>query len=61
MAGQVKMRDPYQVLGVAKNASAKDIKAAYRKLAKTYHPDQNANDPKAQERFAEAFLATPRT
>ena len=51
------MRDPYQVLGVAKNASAKDIKAAYRKLAKKYHPDQNANDPKAQERFAEASQA----
>ncbi len=51
------MRDPYQVLGVAKNASAKDIKSAYRKLAKKYHPDQNANDPKAQERFAEASQA----
>jgi DnaJ-class molecular chaperone len=46
------MRDPYEVLGVAKDASAKDIKAAYRKLAKKHHPDQNPNDPKAKDRFA---------
>ena len=47
------MRDPYDVLGVAKNASAKDIKSAFRKLAKKYHPDQNPDDPKAKDRFAE--------
>src|SRR5262245_29520630 len=51
------MRDPYEVLGVAKGASAKDIKAAYRKLAKKHHPDQNPDDPKAKERFAAANQA----
>jgi DnaJ-class molecular chaperone len=51
------MRDPYQVLGVAKDAPAKEIKSAYRKLAKKYHPDQNPDDPKAKERFAEANQA----
>jgi DnaJ-class molecular chaperone len=51
------MRDPYTVLGVAKGASHKDIKAAFRKLAKKYHPDQNPDDPKAKELFAEANQA----
>jgi DnaJ-class molecular chaperone len=46
------MRDPYQVLGLAKTASAVDIKSAFRKLAKKYHPDQS-KEPKAKDRFAE--------
>lgn len=51
MAG--KMRDPYKVLGVKKDAGADDIKAAWRSLAKTAHPDHNPGDPTASERFAE--------
>jgi DnaJ-class molecular chaperone len=47
------MRDPYEVLGVKKNADAVAIKSAYRKLAKKLHPDANKNDPKAAQRFAE--------
>ncbi len=51
------MRDPYEVLGVPRNASAAAIKGAYRKLAKKHHPDSNKNDPKAAERFAEVNQA----
>jgi DnaJ-class molecular chaperone len=47
------MRDPYEVLGVGRNADAAAIKGAFRKLAKKLHPDANKNDPKAAQRFAE--------
>ena len=47
------MRDPYEVLGVQRGASAAAIKSAYRKLAKKHHPDNNKNDPKSAARFAE--------
>ena len=51
------MRDPYDVLGVQRGASASNIKSAFRKLAKKLHPDANKNDPKAAARFAEANAA----
>src|ERR1700758_3696496 len=51
------MRDPYEVLGVPRGASAAAIKSAYRKLAKKHHPDSNKNDPKAAARFAEINTA----
>jgi DnaJ-class molecular chaperone len=47
------MRDPYEVLGVGKNADAAAIKGAFRRLAKKLHPDANKNDPKTAQRFAE--------
>src|SRR3954465_15578002 len=46
-------KDFYSVLGVGSSASQDEIKKAYRKLAKKYHPDANASDPKAAERFKE--------
>ena len=50
-------RDYYEVLGVAKNASADEIKKAYRKLAIKYHPDRNPDDKDAEEKFKEAAEA----
>jgi DnaJ-class molecular chaperone len=49
--------DPYATLGVARSASEKDIKSAYRKLAKELHPDRNTDNPKAAERFSEVTRA----
>jgi len=46
-------KDYYQILGVARNASASEIKGAYRKLAMQYHPDRNPGDKQAEERFKE--------
>ena len=50
-------RDYYEVLGVAKDASADQIKSAYRKLAMKYHPDRNPGNPEAKEKFQEASEA----
>jgi molecular chaperone DnaJ len=56
--------DPYKTLGVDKKASDEEIKKAYRKLARRWHPDRNPDDPEAEERFKEiqeanAILSDP--
>ena len=50
-------RDYYEVLGVERNASADELKRAYRKLAFQYHPDRNPDDASAEEKFKEAAEA----
>ena len=50
-------RDYYEVLGINKSATSKDIKQAYRKLAIKYHPDRNEGNKNAEEKFKEAAEA----
>ncbi|USA39129.1 DnaJ C-terminal domain-containing protein [Pelagerythrobacter marinus] len=51
------MADPYATLGISRNATEKEIKSAYRKLAKELHPDRNKDNPKAAERFSKVTQA----
>ncbi|MFZ1153583.1 MAG: J domain-containing protein [Solirubrobacteraceae bacterium] len=50
-------RDPYEVLGLARDAGEQDVKKAFRRLARELHPDVNAHDPNAEEKFKEAAEA----
>lgn len=52
-----KQKDYYEILGVARNASSKDIKKSYYQLAKKYHPDTNKDDPNASKKFQEVSEA----
>ena len=54
------MKDPYEVLGVAKTASEAEIKKAFRNLAKKHHPDTHPGDEKAKQRFQEISAAYTR-
>jgi len=49
--------DPYSILGVSRGASEKDVKSAYRKLAKELHPDRNKDNPKAADKFSDVTKA----
>src|ERR1700728_3003033 len=50
-------RDPYEVLGLPRDAAEQDIKKAFRRLARELHPDVNAHDPNAEDKFKEAAEA----
>src|SRR5690349_13050748 len=56
-AAEPAMRDLYDVLGVERQASASDLKKAYRSLAQKYHPDKNPGDKDAEEKFKEVSNA----
>ncbi|MCC7481443.1 MAG: J domain-containing protein, partial [Hyphomicrobiales bacterium] len=52
-----KVKDPYDILGVARTATSDDIQKAYRRLAKKLHPDLNPGNKQAEERFKELSIA----
>jgi DnaJ-class molecular chaperone len=54
---ELRNRDPYELLGVSRQASADDVRRAYRRLVRKHHPDANPDDPGAEERFKELYQA----
>lgn len=56
-AASLAKKDYYEILGLSRNCSQKDIKKAYYQLAKKYHPDSNKNDPNASSKFQEVSEA----
>src|SRR3954447_17806570 len=56
-SGSTTPRDPYEVLGVQRSAGEAEIKKAFRRLARTLHPDVNRDDPQAEEKFKEVAEA----
>ena len=52
-------KDYYATLGVKKTANPDEIRKAFRKLARKYHPDVNPNDKKSEEKFSRAFQESP--
>ncbi|HEY3828330.1 MAG TPA: molecular chaperone DnaJ [Solirubrobacteraceae bacterium] len=57
MSAAATPRDPYEVLGIARDADGQEVKKAFRRLARELHPDVNAHDPQAEEKFKEAAEA----
>ena len=55
----MKYKDYYRTLGVNKNANEQEIKRAYRRLAREFHPDVNPDDPKAEEEFKKVVELKP--
>ena len=51
------MKDLYEVLGIERGSTEKEIKTAYRRLARRYHPDVNPGNPEAEQRFKEIQAA----
>jgi curved DNA-binding protein CbpA len=56
-ASGVRSKDPYELLGVSRQASADEVRRAYRRLVRKHHPDANPDDPGAEERFKELYQA----